>query len=297
MPLVLGPLLVGLLPFLAAIVLLGLSQASTSQHGSDSSGNFWDFITGKTYLHQVGGFAASFARWIVSRFAAGQLVMLARWFHNIGTLTIGWFIGIALFSESIVSAVERLEHEIPREIHRAVNPVLRLARIGVRKAEHALTVAESAVHALHRFETRVNHRLHAAEHAIAVTLPREIGHIRSGEEALSRDLAKVRERTRELENGATRTFEWIRTHPLSAATGIFAGAVAVALSRLGFGFMRCRSWQKLGRSLTCNDANILADLLAAATLVVGAMSLVELAREEQKVVGEAAKIVRGFWEL
>ena len=297
MPLVLGPLLVGLLPFLAALVLLGLSQATTSYRGSDESGSYSDFITGKTFLHQLSGFASSFARWIVSHFAAGQLVMLARWFHNIGTLTIGWFTGSALFSEAITAALERVEHAIPGEIHRALNPVRRLARTGVKKAEHALAVAESGLHALRRFEAQAKARLRTVEHAITVTLPREIGHIRAGEEELSRDLAKLRERTGLLERGAERTFEWIRTHPLSAVTGVFAGAVAVALTRLGFGFLRCRSWQRLGRSITCNDANILADLLAAATLVVGAMSLVELAREEQKVVGEAAKLVRGFWEL
>ena len=70
MPLVLGPLLVGLLPFLAALVLLGLSQATTSYRGSDESGSYSDFITGKTFLHQLSGFASSFARWIVSHFAA-----------------------------------------------------------------------------------------------------------------------------------------------------------------------------------------------------------------------------------
>src|SRR5437763_11371653 len=94
-PLVLPALLVGLVPFLAAIVLLGLSGASTSQHGSSSSGTFWDVITGKFYARKVGGFAADFARWIVSHFATGQLLMLARYFHNMATLTIHFSRSIA----------------------------------------------------------------------------------------------------------------------------------------------------------------------------------------------------------
>ena len=54
-------------------------------------------ITGKFYARKVGGFAADFARWIVSHFATGQLLMLARYFHNMATLTIHFSRSIAAF--------------------------------------------------------------------------------------------------------------------------------------------------------------------------------------------------------
>ena len=70
-----------------------------------------------------------------------------------------------------------------------------------------------------------------------------------------------------------------------------------AYRALGLDWLRCKSNPFNKNKNACGLWSDLEGLLAAATLVVGAMSLVELAREEQKVVGEAAKLVRGFWEL
>lgn len=284
MPLVLGPLLVPLLAFLAAIVLVGLSQASTSQHGSADSGSFWDFITGRQYFHQVSGFAAKFARWVVSRFAAGQLRMLARWLVAMGTLSSGWFTGNAVFAEAITTAVERVWHAIPGEIHKLVHPVRLLARHALHTATHALRLANSTVHALHRFEVRANHRLHVVEHTIAVTLPHEIGRIRTGERALEREYRDLRGRVRTLENGAIKAFEWLRTHPRSAAMGAFTAVVSVALARLGYGFLRCRDWQKVGKSLTCGMGRWVGELLGLiATFALGGLSVLK-----PEVLAEAA---------
>jgi hypothetical protein len=295
-PLILGPLAVGFFALFAALVLLGLSQSQTATHGSTDVGGFWSLL--KEYLGAGGllGQLAKLSRAVLSRVAGSQLKHVTAFFGSLGFLIGYTYKTNAATAEASAKAAQALDHRQKAAAKRLARQETRdVAKLHgqVRAANaHAARVG----HELDRYKAHTTPQIKHATHAVDVTLPHRIAGVRQREEALSRDQAKLRERTGLLERGAERTFDWIRSHPLSAVTGVFAGAVAVALARLGFGFMRCRSWQRLGRSLTCNDANIIADLLAAATLVVGIMSLEELAREEQKVVGEAAKLVRGFWE-
>jgi hypothetical protein len=264
------------LPFLAAIVLLGLSQASSSQHGSADSGSFFDFITGKTYLHELSGFSAKFARWIVSRFAAGQLVMLGRYFNSMATLTIHFSRSLTAFAVALPATLARIEARgDPKARAKATTANSRAVHAG-KSAAHANVHARSVGHALNAYKARAEPRIRHATHAVDVTLPRDIGRVRTREDALSRDLGKLRERTKALEDGAESTFEWIRTHPLSAVTGVFTGAVAIALARMGFGFLRCRNWQKVGRRLTCGmGATVLSLLEALATFALGALAILK----------------------
>lgn len=296
MPLLL-PLAVPFFALIAALVLAGLSKSAAAQHGSSNSGTFWDTITGRTYLHQLSGFAASFARWIVSRFAASQLRLLTRWFIAMGTLTLGWFLGNAAFSEAVVEALERIEHRGDPKARAKAQTANRHAIHAGHTATHANVHARSVGHALDRHKARVNPQLRHLTHATTVALPRDIARVRHRERWAEKQLWKVRDRAKSLEDGAIKTWEWIRDHPDGAITGAFAGAVAIALTRLGLDSIRCRSLRNLYNNRGCNMWSELEGLLAAATLVVGALSLVEMAREEQKVVGEAAKIVRGFWEV
>lgn len=294
MPLVIGPLLVGLLPFLAAIVLVGLSQASTSQHGSSNSGTFWDVITGRAYFHQLAGFAANFARWIVSHFAAGQLRILARWFTGIGTLTLGWFTANPAALEAIVHAIERVYHAVPGIVHRAVQPVHRLAVKAEHTALHGLRLARGTLRALHRYEARVNARLHGIEHSVAVTLPRDIGRIRSREEALSRDITKLWKRTKILEHGAIKTFDWIRTHPFGAAATMFSLAISAVLPRLGLDFLRCNNRTNVGGLRGCALWDALEGLLGLALTTLAIDNLDALVREAQALEQE---VVVGIQDL
>lgn len=260
MPLLL-PLAVPFFAIIAALVLAGLSKSATAQHGSSNSGTFWDTITGRTYLHSLSGFAAGFARWIVSHFAASQLRLLTRWFMAMGTLTIGWFSAEAGFTEEIVAAVERIEHRGDPKARAKAQTANKHAIHAGHAATHANTHARSVGHALDRHKARVNPIIRHHTHAIDVTLPRDIGRVRTREGELSRDLGKLKHRTKVLEDGAVDTFEWIRSHPLSAVTGVFAGAVAVALTRLGYGFLRCKSWRSVGKRLNCGMGSSLLNLL------------------------------------
>ena len=283
MPLVLGGLLVSLLPILAAIVLLGLSKSATATHGSSTSGTFWDFITGKAYLHQLSGFAANFARWLASHFAGAQLRVLGRWLLHMGTLTIGVFTVGPVFAEAVAEALERVVHRgDPKARAKASTANTRAIHAG-KAADHANTHAKSVGHALDKYKGRTNVTIKHHSHAIAVTIPQDIARVRDGEDALSRDLAKLRARTKALEDGAADTFDWIRAHPLSGVTAVFAGAVAVALSRMGFGFLRCNNWKNLGKRITCGMGawlSALLDLIATFGLGLLAVLKPEVLAEE-----------------
>jgi len=257
---VLLPLLLPFFAFAAAIVLVGLSQTHTAQHGSDTSTGFWQFLSSgllKTLFGQI----TRAGRYVVSHFAAAQLAVLAKWLVGMGTLTLGWFGVSAAFSEAITEALERVEHRGDPKARAKAQTANTRALHATKAAGHANSHARAVGHALDAYKSRANPRIAHATHAVDVTLPHSIGRVRTREEALARDQAKLRERTGLLERGAEKTFEWIRTHPLSAVTGVFAGAVAVALTRLGFGFLRCKSWKNVGKRLTCGMGSWVLGLL------------------------------------
>jgi hypothetical protein len=226
------PLAVPFFALIAALVLAGLSKSAAAQHGSSNSGTFWDTITGRTYLRQLSGFAASFARWIVSRFAASQLRLLTRWFMAMGTLTGGWFSAEAVFAEAVAGALERIEHrgdpKARAKAAKAAGAAAAAAALGHKAGRHANQVGNQ----LNTYKGHTNTTLRHHTHAIDVTIPRNIAGVRTREEGLSRDLGKLKHRTKALEDGALDTFKWIRAHPLSAATGVFTAAVSMALTRL-----------------------------------------------------------------
>ncbi len=202
------------------------------------------------------------ARGIVSHWALASVKPVARWFDGLDELAKRTYAEMSGNATDTAGALQKMRHQvIPHAAQVAALPAIRQAKVATTKAQTALSrerALSETVTTTHRAQVKLN--VHYT-HAIDVTLPRRIGQINTREENLSRDQAKLRERTTSLENGAVRTFEWIRTHPLSAVTGVFAGAVAIALQRLGWGILRCRSWQSLGRRLTCGMGSLLLDLL------------------------------------
>jgi hypothetical protein len=293
------PVLVELgLPFLVfagAIVLVGLTQTQTAAHGSQSSQGFWAILSHA--LSTTFGLTTKIAHFVVSHFAAAQLRQLARWFQAMGTLTLGWFGINAGFAEAIVHAVERVMHRgDPRARAKATTANTRAAHAG-RTASHANTHARSVGHALNSYKARSEPRIAHATHAVDVTLPREIGRVRRREDALSRDLGKLRERTKSLEDGAVDTWEWIRSHPFTSVTAAFAGAVALALSRIGYGFLRCRSWQQVGKRLTCGTgASLLGLLEGGLGDLLGALLTVEAVANFRELVEVGQSVEHGVAE-
>lgn len=234
----------------------------------------------------------------ISHWALAADTETARWFDHLNLLARETYAAQLSNVKVAADAIRRLQIRERTDTHYANGVHVKTrANTALKTASTAITrgaALSSAFTRTRRAQVKVNERL---TRATTVTIPGELGRIRAKDKTQDGAIAGLRDAVRGLEDGAIDTFKWLSTHRTTAAMGVFAGAVAWALERLGWGVLRCRSWQNLGRSLKCSDANVLRDLLTAATLIVGAMSLVELAREEQKVIGSAATIVRDLWEI
>lgn len=75
------------------------------------------------------------------------------------------------------------------------------------------------------------------------SLDREIGRIATV------DLPGIRGRARTAENELSSLWKWVHRNIAAVGTLTFAGAVAIALSRLGGGWIRCRNWNRIGKSV------------------------------------------------
>lgn len=235
---------------------------------------------------------------VISRWAAAHLLPVTRWVNALAQLVRDVAVAQARFAAETAIAVERIvTHTIPARTaavaHTAAAATKAVARTAA-KAEHEATATAKR---LARFTATETAKVRRLTHTVDVTLPKAIRGLRAGERTLSRDYTNLKRRVGAVEDGAVKTFDYLRRHPFGAAMGVFTGVVSIALAKLGYGFMRCRSWQNLGRSLKCSDANLLGELLADATLALGVVSLVELAREEQQVIGDLAGIVRRAWDV
>jgi len=279
-------LLIPGLAFLSALVLVALANTANvhTKANTESQQTFWGFIgdalTGKTVVHQI----TQATRSAVSRWALAQLKPVTAWFVALTALLLNIFRTRAEVTEQTAGAFERLRHTtIPREAGKAAAPAKAAAKTATRAAHKAQVKATSTSTSLHNYRVRTAPRIAHATHAVDVTIPQQLGRIRTREGVITKDLGALKDRTKALEDGALDTWRWIRSHPLAGVTGVFAGAVAVALSRLGFGFLRCRSWQRVGRSLTCSQADNLGALLGLAGTVAVVSEFRELVKIGQQV--------------
>jgi hypothetical protein len=202
-------------------------------------------------------------------------------------------------AEASAAAAEKIKHELKaaeKQLHREV----------VRaeaKLSHELHAAERKLGAeVKADERRIAHlrpQVAHATHAVDVALPRDIAGLRKRNETLSRDQAKLKERTGALEDGALDTWKWIRTHPLAATTGVFAGAVAIALQRFGLGNLRCRNFTNLLKHYGCGFGTLLARLLPLAVLLAVAFDFPDFVRASRVVaagIGDAVQKLEGQFD-
>ena len=249
------------LAFAAALVLAGLSQTFNAQHGHSSDGGFisyWENAV-KDIASTILSPLTKAARYVVSRFAASQFRALTAYLTSMAALWRAEFRAMRAEAEATKNVAQALERAIPVEAKKAAAPAFRLGKVNARQ--------------LAKFRAEVKPAIARLSTAADVTLPRDIARVRRREEALSRDQAKLRERTTSLENGAVNTFDWIRTHPLSAVSGVFAGAVAVALGRLGLGALRCSNFTNLLSRFGCGLGSLLDGLLG---LVISGLVLTNI---------------------
>ncbi|TMC48760.1 MAG: hypothetical protein E6J20_18500 [Chloroflexi bacterium] len=79
-----------------------------------------------------------------------------------------------------------------------------------------------------------------------------------------------------------------------AGLAAFLLLLAKALEKMGLNWMRCGNVKRYGRSICGMNPSILDSLLADALLVVGAISVVEFAKELQAIESATVSAMRGF---
>lgn len=103
------------------------------------------------------------------------------------------------------------------------------------------------------------------------SLDKELQRIRST------TIPRVNSRVTSADKAISNLWEWVRHHTVGVATTAFAGAVAIALGRLGGGWIRCNNWNKLGRSICGLPTGLLEDLFAAAITAFAVTDICEFA--------------------
>lgn len=284
-----------LIPFfvtVAVVVLIGLSQTSahTSTHAPGFSG-FLDTIVHNNILTQIWHVTGNATRRMLSKFAASHLPMVTAYLHTLARLLRMEQRAMRANAHASARVAAELDRAIPIEARKAAAPAHRLAKHADRRAGRALSQEHVTARELHRFRTDTRARLKADAHAIDVTIPHDIGALRRRARTVEDAQAKDRDAIGELEHGAARTWDWIRRHPLGIAAAGFAGAVAVALNRLGLGWLRCRSNPFTKSKNPCGLWNDLAGLLGLATAAVAVYEFDTLMRETQALADDAIKII------
>lgn len=90
-------------------------------------------------------------------------------------------------------------------------------------------------------------------------------------------IPRVNARVSSADKAISNLWEWVRSHTVDVAAVAFAGAVAVALGRLGGGWIRCRNWNRLGKSVCGLPFGLLEDLLAAGITAFAVTDICEFA--------------------
>lgn len=241
------------------------------------------------------------ANFAVSRFAHTYVVHVTRFFTGVNLLIRSSSKAQADAAVETASAVERMRGVvIPREVNRKVAPVRATAKAAHREAAKADQRANSVGTALDHYKARTNPQIRHATHAVDVTLPHDIADLRARNKALERARAKDAGAIQDLEHGATKTWEWIRSHPLGFATTAFAGAVAVALGRMGLGGLRCKNFTNLLRNYGCGLGTLLARLLPLAVLLTLAFDFQDFCKAANIVatgIGDAVAGIEGQFNV
>lgn len=184
------------------------------------------------------------------------------------------FYGLAGELLHIVALIERFWG--PRTI-------LAVIRAFLHPIRTALAIEHAAIRVLRGAEARLRHMV------VEGVLPR-LGRIEHElDHVVEHDIAALRARTRTLEQEALREFRWLRSKPWLVVSAAFVGAVAIALRRLGLGWLRCRNVRNTGKALCGLSAPALDELLAA---LVGGLALANyrtIIREMQDVERAATK--------
>jgi hypothetical protein len=218
----------------------------------------------------------------ISLAASHATAGVAHWLDGLASWVIRSYVVAGNFSAEVAHGFERLvTHTIPREIHSATRPLWR----GIDHLERDFTQLRDRLRAFAKgIDTLIAHRILPAirhlEHAIAVTIPRELGRIRS--------------RVGSLEDRVTHPSRaWLKRIARSMWAVALLGLLVRTLAKR-FPWLFCRKTKVVGNRLCGLDQDLLNALLLDTVLIGGSISIVEFAREMQSIERVGAEIIHGF---
>jgi hypothetical protein len=220
----------------------------------------------------------------VSRAGVLWVATLANYVYVVGYWTLYWPVELLHVVHWLV------KQEIPRAINARTKPIAKSAANAQAQAKSAASTAHTTTKIVKGTSTTktvtkiqrvamphakewewIHNHWHALTHAvtgaIAIDLPVPFG----------RTIKDIKARLRRLEK--------------AGAVGLGIGAVALALSRLKLGFLRCSNFGKFGRRTCGMDTNLLDSLLLDTLAIFSVISVVEFAKGLQEIEGEAVSIL------
>jgi hypothetical protein len=179
-------------------------------------------------------------------------------------------------------SVERLATVVlPRELHRVTRPISRKASKALAGALAAGLAVRHLRHYVERLYTHtIRPAIRHAEHAIDVTIPRDLGRIRS----------RIRDAERSITHPSTR---WLRRTAAAMWGAALLGLMVRTLARR-FPWLFCRKVKNVGGRICGLDPGLLESLLLDTVLITGTVSVVAFARELQAIEGEAVSLLGAF---
>lgn len=206
---------------------------------------------------------------------------LASMFGRIGDSIVNlavtdWHFYSHLFKRLGVDTYRGLIHDA----HRVGRFAGKLAHTTATRVGHLYTQLEHATvgkigAAIHTNTRPIVARLVALEHW---TIPRIRGLEREVERSIPRDIAGLRARTEAVEDFFERVWKRVRRLDRLTVGTAFAGAVAVALGRLGLGWLRCRNTKNVGKALCGMDFALIDALLTGALFALAVVDPVAIAK-------------------
>lgn len=255
-------------------------------------------------LFGTAGSAVGWIPWVGSKIKGELKAIEQKLTSELGNVVAGLDHAIALTWYRLASLVEKIGHEIMANAATLANVaafiaglpgydqwrafVLKVKVLAAWTEKQAVGAAHSVARAAAAQYARLEHwtrsQVTALKHSIAVTIPNSI--------------AGLRKRTRVLERAAERDWNLLRKHERLLGLGALTGVVAVVLSRLGLGWARCTKVGQMGKGVCSMNSGLLDALLLDTTLILSAISIVELAESLLAVEDELVGLVqRGFREL
>jgi hypothetical protein len=238
-----------------------------------------DGLQGKVgeYWHALGNLLASIGNEIVAgedAFAKLAWYVLYKYpVHVIGAVAHRALADARHVLRQLEALTVRVEHAAQALSHPWTGPIAS----GVKAGTRALT---GEIRAIDRW---IGTRGRWLQHEVSVTLPR--------------DIAGLRARDKSLERAYSRLWKQIRRLDKITAGTLFAGAVAIALGRLGAGWVRCGNWNRIGRTVCrtpFGDIEGLLALLATGAVIADFRELVKLAQSVEHgaavVIQDIAKV-------